>query len=39
MSKRGYLNGVGLYFGIKRKWFGLEPNFMFRKRIMRKITY
>jgi hypothetical protein len=32
MSRRG-LTAIGLVLGLKRRWFGLEPDFLFRERV------
>jgi len=31
--KGKHLTNIGRLLGVERKWFGLEPDFMFRKRV------
>jgi len=33
-AKGKHLTAIGKMWGIKRKWFGLEPDFMYRRRIL-----
>lgn len=37
-ANRKALNVWGATFGVKRRWFGLEPNFIFRRRILDALT-
>ena len=32
-AKGEHLTRLGEMLGLRRKWFGLEPDFMFRRRI------
>lgn len=36
VAKGKYLTRLALIAGLKRRWFGLEPDFIFRKRILKK---
>ena len=38
-AKGKYLTQLGLYCGLKRRWFGLEPDFLFRKRLWKLLKY
>lgn len=35
--KGKHLTKLGELYGIKRKWFGLEPDFLFRERLISKL--
>lgn len=34
-AKGKHLTNLALIFGYKRKWFGFEPDFMLRRRILK----
>lgn len=35
--KGKYLTKLGELYGVRRKWFGLEPDFLFRRRLLNKL--
>ena len=36
-AKGKYLTKLGELYGVKRKWFGLETDFLFRRRLLNKL--
>jgi hypothetical protein len=38
-AKGKALTKIGLLYGQKRRWFGLEPDFLFRKRLWKLLKY
>ena len=35
-AKRKHLTAMAVMYGLRRRWFGLEPDFMLRRRILYK---
>jgi len=37
-AKDVYLTRIGEAFGLPRRWFGLEPDFLYRRRLLKAIA-